>query len=502
MSKKFRDIGFDLECYPNFFSAVFKCIQTKKTWRFEISQWHTQTNELRMFLYQCSQAMNVRFVGYNNVGYDYVLLHDVIENPTTTYAMLYQKSQLVIADHTGYKYTCWPNERHVPQVDLYKIHHFDNKAKRTSLKMIEFCMRSDMIQDLPYDPNYPLSYEQSREVFDYDEHDVDETIKFYHQSLELIKFRDELSAKHNQDFTNHNDTKIGADYFIMELAKHNIKANKHTQTHRPEIRLNDVILPCIKFERPEFQAVLDHFRRSVIRPDEKGRYTTFKGFFKGLSASIDGFDFDFGAGGIHGSLRCQIVNSTETHDLTDVDVASYYPNLAIANNFFPAHLGEFFCKIYLDVYNQRKGYAKGTAENAMLKLALNGVYGKSNDIFSAFYDPQYTMQITINGQLLLCMLAEKLMAIPDLKMVQINTDGLTYLCPKQYREYAESIWQWWEQMTKLELEAVDYDKMAIRDVNSYLAVTKPTDKKPSYVKRIGAYAYVRAEEDHGTRELP
>ena len=62
-------------------------------------------------------------------------------------------------------------------------------------------------------------------------------------------------------------------------------------------------------------------------------------------------------------------------------------------------------------------------------------------------------------------------------------------------------------MTQLELEHVNYSRMAVRDCNSYLAVTQPYQGKdgklvPPKVKRIGAYAYIRAEEDSGTRELP
>jgi len=34
------------------------------------------------------------------------------------------------------------------------------------------------------------------------------------------------------------------------------------------------------------------------------------------------------------------------------------------------------------------------------------------------------MTITINGQLLLCMLAERLAVIPSLELIQVNTDGI------------------------------------------------------------------------------
>lgn len=160
------------------------------------------------------------------------------------------------------------------------------------------------------------------------------------------------------------------------------------------------------------------------------------------------------------------------------------------------------------MYHERLRVGKKTDIGNGFKLALNGSYGKSSDEHSVLYDPQYTMSITINGQLMLCMLAEALMdAIPDFKMVQINTDGLTYTFPPEYREQVMEVHKWWETVTQLELEHVDYRLMAIRDVNNYLAVTKPYKDdegklKPGKVKRIGAYAYVRAGEDSSTRELP
>jgi len=111
-----------------------------------------------------------------------------------------------------------------------------------------------------------------------------------------------------------------------------------------------------------------------------------------------------------------------------------YPNIAISNNVFPQHLSVKFCSIYKDVYEQRKSFDKKSAENAMLKLALNGVYGDSNNQYSPFYDSAYTMKITINGQLSLCLLAERLLEIEDLKIVRVNTDGITVAVKKSDRD--------------------------------------------------------------------
>ncbi|MCW4574252.1 hypothetical protein OOJ74_09645, partial [Venenivibrio stagnispumantis] len=84
--------------------------------------------------------------------------------------------------------------------------------------------------------------------------------------------------------------------------------------------------------------------------------------FKNLNADIDGFKFVFGLGGIHGSIESQSVYSNDEMVIVDLDVASYYPNLAIKNKVYPAHFGIAFCVIYESVYETRKTYAKGTAE--------------------------------------------------------------------------------------------------------------------------------------------
>ena len=159
--------------------------------------------------------------------------------------------------------------------------------------------------------------------------------------------------------------------------------------------------------------------------------TETKGVFTDLTATVNGFEFVFGLGGIHGSVESKVIESDDERIIVDLDVTSYYPNLAITNSFFPAHLGKEFCTIYKTLFEQRKAYPKKSTESAMLKLALNGVYGDSNNKFSPFYDPLFTMSITLNGQLLLCLLAEQLMEIPGLEMIQVNTDGVTIRVPRQ-----------------------------------------------------------------------
>jgi hypothetical protein len=94
------------------------------------------------------------------------------------------------------------------------------------------------------------------------------------------------------------------------------------------------------------------------------------------------------------------------------------------------------------------------------------------------------MTITINGQLMLCMLAEALMEIQSLQLIQINTDGITIKVARDDIDEVDRINAAWEKRTKLDLERADYKRMFIKDCNNYIG--EYTDGK---LKRKGAYEY-------------
>jgi len=487
----------DIETYPNFFSYTDIREDTGQIVQFEISTRRNQARELLAHLWALREQGH-RQVGFNNEGFDYPVIHLMMVNgEQTTVAALYQKAMSIIGSDDRWSNIVWENDRLIPQVDLYKIHHFDNAAKSTSLKMLEFNMQSDTIEDLPFPPGTILTPEQMDVVLAYNHKDVRETLKFYRHSKKAIEFREQLSEKYGRNFINFNDTKIGKEYFISELEKRGVQCYDYStgrreprQTPRPFINLGDVILPYVAFERPEFQRFVEWLRGQTI--------TETKGVFKDLSVTVDGFTFDFGLGGIHGSIDSATVEANDDYAIIDLDVTSFYPSVAIVNRFYPEHLGPAFCEVYADLKNQRIIFKKGTLENALFKLALNGTFGDTNSEFSVFYDPKCTMSITINGQLLLCMLAEQLMKIPGLRMIQANTDGVTVYCPRPWIDHLNAVCSWWQGVTGLELEEARYSRMFIRDVNNYLAeydiewfmesLSKVFDEGDE-LKRKGAYEY-------------
>jgi hypothetical protein len=552
---------WDLETYPNAFTFSSINSNGEEPQVFEMS---TRKNEcVQMFSFLDRLRKNKdRMVGFNSLNFDYPIIHDLLsvrEKASTVSGKAvatraYKKAQSLIFDQSTMFKSIKTSEEYVRQIDLFKIHHFDNKAKATSLKMIEFNMKSDTIEDLPFDVGIELSNDEIDVLLSYNMHDVMKTLDFYKESIALITFREELSLKYNHSFLNHNDTKIGKDYFIMQLEstmpescyKRGSRGERHVQqTKRKVIHIKDCLFNYYNFTSPAFCAVLDWFAKqsitetkgvfSEIEEDALGdvaayaNLTSMQKKFKGepteqdiadfraehplgwiekrelkakkkgvaqyshwgcwkvadtLNVKVNDFRFDFGTGGIHGSVSDVIIDADDEYMIIDADVASMYPNIAIANRVYPEHLSDKFCDIYQDVYEQRKSYPKGSAENAMLKLALNGVYGDSNNKFSPFYDPQYTMSITINGQLSLCLLAEKLMDIEGLSIIQVNTDGVTVKMPRSKRDQYDRVCEAWQKQVGLELEYVEYSKMIIRDVNNYIAVY--TNGK---VKRKGVYQY-------------
>lgn len=480
-----RDYIYDIETYPNVFTLAVEHAEAPLRWMFEISDFRNDSRDIIAFL-QFLKETDARMVGFNSLGFDYPVLHTLIRMGHSDAKTLYDKAMAIINsqdDSDRWVHQVNPSDRFVEQIDLFKIHHFDNKARATSLKVLEFNMRSDNIEDLPFPVGTMLNREQIEVLKRYNAHDVAQTKAFYHKSLDMIHFREELTRKYARDFMNHNDTKIGKDYFIMKLEEAGVacydysdKGRTPRQTKRPVIQLKDAILPWIAYQQPGFTRVLEWLKAQSI--------TETKGVFTDLTATINGFTFVFGLGGIHGSVESEVIESDDEHVIVDLDVTSYYPNLAISNGFHPAHLGKEFVSIYKHLFEQRKQYPKKSAESAMLKLALNGVYGDSNNQFSVFYDPLYTMTITLNGQLLLCVLAEGLMSIPGLRLIQVNTDGLTVRVPRSHKVLVDLARAAWQERTGLNLEEAVYKSMMIRDVNNYIAVYEDGS-----TKRKGAYEW-------------
>lgn len=516
--EEYNHIIYDIEVYKNIFTCVIYSAEHDEYLTYEVSK---RRNDFEKFCHamETFAGADTAMVGFNNLGYDYPVIHALIKlgrkddslgwKEVTKFAR--DKSDAIINTSFENRFVniIWNSDQILKQIDLFKIHHFDNVNRATSLKALEFARRSHDVGDLPFDVDHKVEEHECDELLRYNKHDVEETYGFYLDTLKAIEFRKEMGDKMSRDFTNHNDTKIGKDIFTIELENALGKEacfewidgkRKVRQTPRSSIAIDEILFNYVDFKQPQFQEVVAWFRRQVIS-ETKGVLTEIpladmgmlafyadltkkKGKIKNLNCIYKGIQFDFGTGGLHACIESGTYVADEEYAIIDLDVTSYYPSLAIENTVYPAHLGSEFCDIYRELKERRMSYDKGTPENAALKLALNGVYGDSNNQYSPFYDPQYTMAITINGQLLLCMLSEWVMNIKGLQFLQANTDGITVRIPRKKIKKLNKLRAKWEKKTGLQLEDAEYSHMWIRDVNNYSA-----QYVGGGVKRKGCYEY-------------
>lgn len=497
---------YDLETFPNIFTCVIQNSQTKELRVFELS---TRKNDLDKFLKTLEWlSKNEKvLVGYNNLNFDYAVLQFIYKN-----AKNYEIKELVyqiflFADGLIKNNIIYREDKSsikINQLDLMKVHNFDYKATRVSLKVLEVNMCMDSIEDLNFTIGESLKVEEFDDLIKYNKHDVEATLLFFDHSFEAIEFREELGAKYKENMLNYSDTKIGKRYFIRnleeKLGKNVCYINgKPKQTIRNYLNFGEIIFDYISFETPEFQSLLKYLKKqysnsmnevfSNIPKEKLEELSSFcslnaKKEAHSLHLNYQGFSFYLGTGGLHGSVESKFYDKDDEYLIIDVDVASYYPSIVIQNRLYPEHLGEEFVDIYKEIRDLRFSYKKGTSQNKMLKLALNSAYGDTNNQFSPFYDYKMTLDITLNGQLMLCMLAEKLMQIETVSLIQANTDGLTFRIAKKDKSKYENISNKWQDFTGLELEEIIYEKLWIRDVNNYIAL-----KEDGKAKKIGAYKY-------------
>ena len=300
-----------------------------------------------------------------------------------------------------------------------------------------------------------------------------------------INLRAKLSKEYDISLHSASEPRISKEIFVHFLSKKlktTPKMIKELRTIRDNVPVAPLILPYVKFVTPEFNNMLAWFKKldlKILEGKMEGPKHTMK--YKGVST-------DYGLGGLHGCTKAGIYESSDTHVIISVDVASFYPNLAIKNRWSPEHIpNEPFCELYEWFYKTRKEYDKSSPLNYLFKIILNSTYGLSKNRHSFLYDPELTFRITVNGQLLLSMLYEQIcLAIPDAQPIMQNTDGLEFIIPRDKIELFTDVCAEWEKMTQLSLETDTYKKMIIRDVNNYIAIYPNPDKYP---KCKGAFEY-------------
>jgi len=467
----------DYETLANCFMGVFENYKTDETKVFIVHELRNDFPELVLFLEE-NKRLKEWHISFNGLAFDSqiteFILRDskrLLELPAEQIAeLIYAKAQEIINRQDSGDFQEYSESNlSIQQVDVFKLNHWDNPAKRSSLKWIQYSMDWDNIQEMPIHHGAQIkTIEQLKMIEGYCINDVRSTKKIMQLSKEQINLRATLSAEYKLKLYSASEPRISKELFMLFLSqKTGIKRYELRQlrTNRQNITVKDIILPYTKYSTPVFQDLLDNFKHVVIDPNST------KGGFK-YSIKYKGVKTDFGLGGVHGARESGIYVAGNGMIIMSSDVTSYYPNLAIRNGWAPAHLpAKDFCELYEWFFEERKKIPKKDPKNYVYKIILNSTFGLSIDKNSFLYDPLFGMQITINGQLSLMMLYEMLAeAIPNCVPLMQNTDGLEMMIPEEYKDKYLEICAEWEKMTQLQLEHDEYSKIILADVNNYIAV--------------------------------
>lgn len=461
-------VVFDVECLRNVFTCTCKDTE-KHTYKvFEISERRNDVQEM------CKYFLNKQycFVGYNNIHFDNPLINyciDYFQYIERSYFemtnSLYNLSQIII-DKNGDKdkWKKWKYANYFMSIDLLTMLY--SQALRVSLKEMQVTMQYKNVQEFVVDWKELLPVSSIDKLIEYNINDVDSTSQLLERCKKDLDLRIAIEDEYGIQALSKDGVNLGMEILKEEYLKASGKTwNDIRNLSSPcnTIDLEKVIFPNIKFKSKKLQVALELMKEQhEVSPGRKGYEYTF--LFGGMKTTI-------GVGGIHGDCGAAIIKPTEDEILIDSDVSSLYPSLMVSYNLFPPHLGQVFIDVYSRIRRERleAKRAGNKVKNETYKLALNGLTGNLQNEYSWCYSTFTVMQIRINGQLLLLMLAERLVEI-GCTLKQINTDGILYLAPKDKKEQVLQICKDWEEETKLELEHEYFSEFYQLAINDYFGV--------------------------------
>lgn len=343
---------------------------------------------------------------------------------------------------------------------------YSNKL-RVGLKEIQVTMQYRNVQEFVADWQADLPENQIDSMIEYNINDVNSTEELLNRCKKDVDLRLAIEDEYGVRVLSKDGVNIGMKILTQKYLEKTGQTwydIKDLRSPMDVIPLNKVILPFIKYDSPILQKVLDDMKSQIVSPGRKGYENKF--IFEGLRYSV-------GVGGIHSVNDPEIVIPKEDEMLIDIDVASLYPSMLIEYGFYPKHLGPEFLEVYRQIKDERieAKHNGNKVKNETLKLALNGLSGNLQNPHNFCYSPFAVMQIRINGQLLLLMLAEKLTQL-GCRIVQANTDGLFVLLKKSVYDSVNKVCREWEQLTKLTLEEERFKAMYQYAINDYFAITE------------------------------
>ena len=395
------------------------------------------------------------YCGFNSKGYDQYIIKAICAGFTPE--EIKQVNDWIIAGNQGWECPLLRGVRFwFNNIDIK-----DDMQMGLSLKAIEGHLGMDICEsEVDFTLERRLTPEELEDTIKYCKHDVDATEKIidlrknYLQNKINIGKLAGLGEVKAMSMTN---AKLTAALLKASLQEHDDeRCYQYPQNLRREY------IP---------QEVFDFFDR--MKDDNLSDKDVFTGK---LNISIGECPVTIGYGGIHGAIPNLLWDETGGRIIRNYDVASYYPHLMTLYGYTSRNIPS--PEIFSEVLESRmKAKAAGdTATANALKLVVNTTYGASLNKYNDLCDPLMGRSVCITGQLFLLELARHLYTmVDDLRIVQLNTDGIMIEFDDSQYDQVQEILDEWQKRTGFELEEDSIAQIAQKDVNNYVEV-QPSGK--------------------------
>lgn len=386
----------------------------------------------------------------------------------------------------------------VDHIDLIEV-----APGQGSLKAYGGKMHTRKLQDLPYPPDMTIEWPHRIMLREYCFNDLAVTAELWATFQTQIALRIDMSEEYGLELRSKSDAQI-AEAVMKSLLPFKVdhpvipagtqfcyQAPGWIAFVTPQLLDALNVMTTFPFSVTEAGGISPHrdnhyidWSSDQLRLDAHGYWIKRPIDWAFRPITIGSNNYATGSGGLH-SMESRITwRADEVRSLRMPDVEAYYPNLICRIGVYPQQIGPIFLTHYSGWKERRTAFkkAKNKKKANSFKTLNNGSFGKLNSKWSIFYTPSGMIQVTVTGQLALLMLIEAL-DVAGIPTVSANTDGLVLYADRSMDWLADSIIIWWEGVTGFTMEMTDFNLLAARDVNSYVAIGLDGE-----VKLKGAFA--------------
>ena len=475
MTKK-QILIFDTEIIGKEKPVFLVCAKNPKT-KQTFSFWEHKRGHMKQLETMLNDPQYT-WVGFNSMRFDAPLLAAAVHGHRA------DNIKVIATEIIENKLMPW-EAYDLAQCEALKFDHIDifdvAPGVHISLKTYAGRMCYPSMVDLPFHHDKDLTPKEQNVLEEYCLNDLGVTEALWNQIKEEMALREELSAEHAIDMRSKSDAQI-AEAILKKATGISGKqrAPSYIEYKAPSFIVTksaDLADLIDEIEMEQFK--INHLNGSPILPE----------WLEEQTFQINDGSYQVGIGGLHSTHDVKFyAEATDDYMLSDFDVGSYYPSIMLACGYAPklgAGKGELFMDAYRDIFDQRMEAKKAGNKKVSnsLKITLNGAYGKLGSNYCSFYSPDLMLAVTLTGQLNLLCLIDDLELVKGVKVLSANTDGIVVGYHPKLRDKVLKVVAANAKRTGFEYEEKLYKKIAMKDVNNYIAIDTKNE-----VKSKGLYA--------------